>query len=87
MTWAPSPPTRLADDNPTSAAVDRREWKRGRRAVLAQCDRCLCNGTASVNARGRIVSLNLAAAPHPARRWVHLNCGGTFLAYDIEVGE
>lgn len=75
------PPTWVAPTTRTPLPIGRR----GKRAVLAQCDRCGCNGTARVNGNGRIVSINLAADSHPAGRWLHRDCGGTFLAYDIEV--
>lgn len=64
-------------------AEQRREMKRGRRAVLVQCDRCLCNGTARVSA-GRVVSVNLAATFERGRP-THRDCGGSLIAFDIEV--
>lgn len=74
-----------ASHNSTSAAVDRREWKRGQRRVLVQCEKCHCNGSGTVNHRGRVVSVNLRAEYRQG--WLHMNCGGLLVAFDIEAGE
>lgn len=81
------PPTALfGAPRPTEQpAAGRRGLKAARRAMHAQCDRCLVNGTATVTA-GRITSLNLAAE-FDRGCWRHPGCGGTFALFDIEVGE
>lgn len=66
----------------TSAAVGRREWKRGRRDALVQCDRCGATATGRVNARSRLASVNLSARYVAPGRFVHADCGGRLVAYD-----
>jgi hypothetical protein len=84
-----SPPTWLADARSADeAATGRRAAKAARRmvesrAVLAQCQRCLVNGTAVV-AGDRVLSMNLAALRH-GQRLAHAGCGGSFALFDIEV--
>ena len=76
-----------ATDSPnrTSAAVDRREWKRGQRQVLVQCKKCQASASGTVNHRGRLVSVNLRAEKFGG--WFHIGCGGALVPFDIEVGE
>lgn len=57
--------------------------RREKRAVFAQCDLCLVNGSAVTDGH-RIVSLNLAADWHRGQAR-HAGCGGTFSLFDIEV--
>jgi hypothetical protein len=78
-------PPGVLHDNRISAAVGRREWKAARRSVLAQCERCGVNSTASVNGRGRVAS-HTVRANRSRDGWRHENCGGVLVAFDIEVG-
>jgi hypothetical protein len=70
-------------DNRASAAVDRRAWKAARRQVLVQCKRCGCVASGVINARGRLVSVNVSADSGRAG-WRHAICGGALAAFDIE---
>jgi hypothetical protein len=76
----------IANNNRSSAAVDRRAWKAARRGLLVQCSRCHCIGTGRVNARQKLTSVNLAAE-HTRNGWLHAACGGQFIAYDIETAD
>jgi len=76
-------PPGFALNNRTSAAVDRREWKAASRDALIQCDRCGAIGSARLNGRGRVASVNLPA--RPGRTWRHSDCGGALVAFDIAV--
>lgn len=73
-----------ASPNRYQSAEERRREKAARRRVLVQCEKCKCNGSGQATSTGRIVSVNLAAEFY--RGWNHRNCGGRFIAFDIEVG-
>lgn len=75
------PPTWVAPSSRTPLPMGRR----AKRAVLAQCQRCLVNGTAVVSG-DRVLSMNLAAN-RQGSRLAHVDCGGSFALFDIEVGE
>lgn len=84
------PPPWLAGPSQDEAATGRRAAKALRkaihtRAVLAQCDRCQVNGTATTDGH-RITSLNIATDWHRGEPR-HLGCGGRFDLFDIEVDE
>lgn len=68
--------------NLLASAAGRRRVKHARRAVLVQCDKCLCKGTGTTNAFGRVSGVDV-----PARRvrdcWSHRGCGGVMRAFDI----
>lgn len=54
--------------------------------MLVQCERCGCNGSGRVNARERLIAVNVAAMVTRGR-WVHKNCDGLLVAYDIDVSD
>lgn len=77
-----SPPTRVAPTTQTPLPMGRRENKAARRLVLVQCVICKASASASVNGRGRVVSVNLAADFHRGHVR-HRGCGGDLRAFDI----
>ena len=56
------------------------------RLLLVQCNRCGCNGSGKVNRTHRLISTNIASTRNRYGLFTH-TCGGTLVAYDIEVGE
>src|SRR5262249_48213528 len=59
----------------------RRRFKPVRRDVLVKCATCKCSGTARVNAKGNLTSINLAAELTEGV-WRHRGCYGAFTFVD-----
>lgn len=82
--------TLTADHNLLASAAGRRQAKRGRRLVLAQCSSCNAKGSAVRNAFGKVKTIGIPAVEKTDEtgmtRWFHAPCPrGEIRFFDIEV--